>query len=60
MYDAGFDALRLAAYTGFKSSAYTEGALVYGERPAAGTATRRLPEILARPTGAAAPATGGA
>jgi hypothetical protein len=30
----GFKQARLAAFTGFKSSPYTEGALFYGEKPA--------------------------
>ena len=35
---AGFHRAGLMKYTGFKSSPYTEGALFYAERPAAGQA----------------------
>jgi hypothetical protein len=33
MLQAGFHRAGLTAYTGFKSSPYTEGALFYGEKP---------------------------
>jgi hypothetical protein len=36
MLQTGFHRVKLAGYTGFKSSPYTEGALFYGERLAAG------------------------
>ena len=36
MLKAGFHRVALRRYTGFKSSPYTEGALFYGEKPAAG------------------------
>jgi hypothetical protein len=32
MLQAGFHRAKLAGYTGFKSSPYTEGALFYGEK----------------------------
>ena len=32
MLKAGFHRVKLARYTGFKSSPYTEGALFYGEK----------------------------
>lgn len=32
----GFQRLKLAGYTGMKSSPYTEGALLYGEKPGLG------------------------
>ena len=38
MQKAGFHRLSLTAYTGFKTSPYTEGALFYGEKPAAAQA----------------------
>jgi hypothetical protein len=38
MLKAGFHRVKLARYTGFKSSPYTEGALFYGEKLAAGQA----------------------
>jgi hypothetical protein len=38
MLKAGFHRVALRRYTGFKSSTYTEGALFYGEKPAAGQA----------------------
>jgi hypothetical protein len=38
MVKAGFHRVGLMRYTGFKSSPYTEGALFYGEKPAAGQA----------------------
>ncbi len=38
MLKAGFHRVKLVHYTGFKSSPYTEGALFYGEKPAAGQA----------------------
>jgi len=34
----GFHRVKLVRYTGFKSSPYTEGALFYGEKLAAGQA----------------------
>ncbi|HZK14100.1 MAG TPA: hypothetical protein VFC55_06255 [Desulfobaccales bacterium] len=36
MIQAGFHRVALRRYTGFKSSPYTEGALFYGEKLAAG------------------------
>jgi hypothetical protein len=36
MLKAGFHRVALRRYTGFKSSPYTEGALFYGEKLAAG------------------------
>ena len=36
MLKAGFHRVKLVRYTGFKSSPYTEGALFYGEKLAAG------------------------
>jgi hypothetical protein len=36
--EAGFHRAGLMKYTGFKSSPYTEGALLYAERPVAGQA----------------------
>jgi hypothetical protein len=38
MLKVGFHRASLVIYTGFKSSPYTEGALFYGEKPAAGQA----------------------
>ena len=38
MLKAGFHRVALRRYTGFKSSPYTEGALFYGEKLAAGQA----------------------
>jgi hypothetical protein len=38
MLKVGFHRAFLVIYTGFKSSPYTEGALFYGEKPAAGQA----------------------
>jgi hypothetical protein len=38
MQRAGFHRAALVKYSGFKSSPYTEGALFYGEKPAAGQA----------------------
>jgi hypothetical protein len=38
MVKAGFHRVGLMRHTGFKSSPYTEGALFYGEKPAAGQA----------------------
>jgi hypothetical protein len=38
MLKAGFHRMSLIRYTGFKSSPYTEGALFYGEKLAAGQA----------------------
>lgn len=38
MVKVGFHRVGLMRYTGFKSSPYTEGALFYGEKPAAGQA----------------------
>jgi hypothetical protein len=38
MLKAGFHRASLKSYTGFKSSPYTEGALFYGEKLAAGQA----------------------
>ena len=38
MLKAGFHRVSLIRYTGFKSSPYTEGALFYGEKLAAGQA----------------------
>jgi hypothetical protein len=38
MLKAGFHRVQLVRYTGFKSSPYTEGALFYGEKLAAGQA----------------------
>jgi hypothetical protein len=38
MLKAGFHRVKLARYTGFKSSPYTEGALFYGEKLMAGQA----------------------
>ena len=38
MLKAGFHQVALRRYTGFKSSPYTEGALLYGEKPAPGQA----------------------
>jgi len=38
MLKAGFHRVALVRYTGFKSSPYTEGALFYGEKLAAGQA----------------------
>ena len=38
MLKVGFHRVTLVRYTGFKSSPYTEGALFYGEKLAAGQA----------------------
>jgi hypothetical protein len=38
MLKVGFHRVKLIRYTGFKSSPYTEGALFYGEKLAAGQA----------------------
>jgi hypothetical protein len=38
MLKAGFHRVKLARYTGFKSSPYTEGALFYGEKLVPGQA----------------------
>ena len=38
MLKVGFHRVKLARYTGFKSSPYTEGALFYGEKLVAGQA----------------------
>ena len=38
MLKAGFHRVALRRYTGFKSSPYTEGALFYGDKLAAGQA----------------------
>jgi hypothetical protein len=59
----GFHRTGLMRYTGFKSSPYTEGALFYGERPAAGQARESIasqaeptpaprPEAACKPGGA--------
>jgi hypothetical protein len=45
---AGFHRAGLMRYTGFKSSPYTEGALFYGERLAAGQ-TRETIDSQAEP-----------
>ena len=42
MLQAGFHRAQMAGYTGFKSSPYTEGALFYGEKPAAGQARETI------------------
>jgi len=42
MLKAGFHRVALTGYTGFKSSPYTEGALFYAEKPAAGQARGTL------------------
>ena len=48
MLKAGFNRASLIRYTGFKSSPYTEGALFYGEKPAAGQARdEAAPQTLA-------------
>jgi hypothetical protein len=50
MLQAGFHRTAFAGYTGFKSSPYTEGALFYGEKPAAGQTLEILaPETLEAP-----------
>jgi hypothetical protein len=47
---AGFHRAKLAGYTGFKSSPYTEGALFYGEKlvdaTARGTITAQAAHIV--------------
>ena len=53
LLQAGFHRVGLVRYTGFKSSQYTEGALFYGERLAAGM-TREDAVTQAQP-GVAAP-----
>ena len=52
MLKAGFHPVKLARYTGFKSSPYTEGALFYGEKPAAGQVRE---DIASQPEPEAAP-----
>ncbi len=44
----GFHRAGLDRYTGFKSSAYTEGALFYGERPLAQESEAAVKARLAR------------
>ena len=43
MLKAGFHRVALSRYTGFRSSPYTEGALFYGEKLAAGQARETSP-----------------
>jgi len=43
LQEVGFGRLQMAGYTGLKSSPYTEGALIYGEKPAAGMAAALSP-----------------
>jgi hypothetical protein len=62
MLKAGFHRVKLARYTGFKSSPYTEGALFYGEKLAAGQAredSASQPEPEAAPIKEAACEPGG-
>jgi len=52
----GFQGVKLAGYTGLKSSPYTEGALFYGEKPAAGVTAEVSPARREpAPTGVCAP-----
>jgi hypothetical protein len=63
MLQAGFHRAKLAGYTGFKSSPYTEGALFYGEKlvdatardinaDQAGQVVESLQEVASAPGGA--------
>jgi hypothetical protein len=63
MLQAGFHRAKLAGYTGFKSSPYTEGALFYGEKlvdatardtiaAQAGQVVEPLQEVACEPSGA--------
>ena len=63
MLQAGFHRAKLAGYTGFKSSPYTEGALFYGEKlldatardtnaAQAGQVVESLQEAACEPSGA--------
>ena len=63
MLQAGFHRAKLAGYTGFKSSPYTEGALFYGEKlvdatardsntAQAGQVVESLQEVASAPGGA--------
>jgi hypothetical protein len=63
MLQAGFHRAKLAGYTGFKSSPYTEGALFYGEKlldatardtnaAQAGQVVEALQEVASAPGGA--------
>jgi len=45
MLKVGFHRVKLAAYTGFKSSPYTEGALFYGEKLVPGQARDDLASL---------------
>jgi hypothetical protein len=54
MVKVGFHRVGLIRYTGFKSSPYTEGALFYGEKPAAGQARE---DVAPQAEAAAAPLT---
>jgi hypothetical protein len=62
MLQAGFHRVALRRYTGFKSSPYTEGALFYGAKPAAGQARDDVAyeaELPAAPTAEPACTPGG-
>ncbi len=59
----GFQRLYLAGYTGMKSSPYTEGALILGEKPdlsrSHDTSRPALAPLVAKPVPTAPPASGG-
>jgi len=56
---AGFEQVKLAGYTGMKSSPYTEGALLSGEKPGLGLSRDVAESPEACPKPAPSPQPGG-